>query len=352
LSSNPRISTDFTDRDRHPAKGPRVVRVAAPCRADLAGGTLDIWPLGLLHQGALTVNMALPLEVELVADLDGDADSVLHTSRDGGIRRLGPQDAGTDLTAAVAFAFVPEGRVRVRVEAQAPYRSGIGGSSTFGIALARALAELVGRKLPERDLVALIRDLEARVLGVPTGEQDHWAAVRGGVLALHLEAGGTRLETLDVRLEWLNERVTVFYSGIRHRSGMVNWQVVRRRLDGHAATIDAFNEIASAARDCRVGLVAGDDQIVASAIRREWKARRRLAPDVSTVELDELIAVAFDNGAAAVKGCGAGGGGSIVIWHPSGARTAIVSALDKASNGGRALATGASADGARLIPES
>ena len=38
------------------------------CRIDLAGGTLDIWPLGQLHRGARTVNLAIdvPVTVELV----------------------------------------------------------------------------------------------------------------------------------------------------------------------------------------------------------------------------------------------------------------------------------------------
>src|SRR5438105_10192104 len=31
----------------------------APCRVDLAGGTLDIWPLYLNHPGAVTVNFAV-----------------------------------------------------------------------------------------------------------------------------------------------------------------------------------------------------------------------------------------------------------------------------------------------------
>ena len=43
------------------------VRAIARCRVDLAGGTLDIWPLGLLHPGAVTVNVAvdLPVRVEV-----------------------------------------------------------------------------------------------------------------------------------------------------------------------------------------------------------------------------------------------------------------------------------------------
>src|SRR5574342_576722 len=31
----------------------------APTRIDLAGGTLDLWPLYLFHPGALTVNVAI-----------------------------------------------------------------------------------------------------------------------------------------------------------------------------------------------------------------------------------------------------------------------------------------------------
>jgi len=324
-----------------------VVRVVAPCRADLAGGTLDIWPIGLLHPGSLTVNMALPVEVVLDVDLDGEPGTVAHTELDDGTRVLSKTDARIDLTAALSFAVVPAGGVRVRVLAQAPVRSGIGGSSTYGVALVRGLTELTDSVPTEARLVALVRDCEARILECPTGEQDHWAAVRGGVLAVHVEAGGNRIEPLDVRPEWLGERATVFFSGIRHRSGMVNWQVIRRRLDGHAATVEAFDEIAAAARDCRAGLLAHDEEAVASAVRREWKARRRLAPDVSPLELDELAGIATAHGASAVKGCGAGGGGSIFVWHPPEARSAIVAALEQAAGGGRILATGTAVGGVR-----
>ena len=36
-----------------------VIRASAPTRIDLAGGTIDIWPLYLFHPGAVTVNTAI-----------------------------------------------------------------------------------------------------------------------------------------------------------------------------------------------------------------------------------------------------------------------------------------------------
>jgi D-glycero-alpha-D-manno-heptose-7-phosphate kinase len=38
--------------------GPTII-AQAPCRADLAGGTIDLWPLYLFHPGAMTVNFAV-----------------------------------------------------------------------------------------------------------------------------------------------------------------------------------------------------------------------------------------------------------------------------------------------------
>src|SRR5438128_9164041 len=37
----------------------KKVTVRAPVRADLAGGTLDLWPLYLFHPGAVTVNVGI-----------------------------------------------------------------------------------------------------------------------------------------------------------------------------------------------------------------------------------------------------------------------------------------------------
>src|SRR5579883_1717887 len=57
------------------------VSAKAPCRVDLAGGTLDIWPLYLFHPGAVTVNFAVNLYASCVVEQRRDARIVLR-SRD------------------------------------------------------------------------------------------------------------------------------------------------------------------------------------------------------------------------------------------------------------------------------
>src|SRR5438874_9605757 len=51
---------DSAERPSTFGPGARLrIEARAPTRIDLAGGTLDIWPLYLFHPGALTVNCAI-----------------------------------------------------------------------------------------------------------------------------------------------------------------------------------------------------------------------------------------------------------------------------------------------------
>jgi len=207
----------------------------------------------------------------------------------------------------------------------------------------------LGEEMADERLVMLARDLEARILTVPTGLQDHWASVHGGVLAIHHDPGGERVERLEVEPEWVGQRLTVFDSGITHHSGMVNWQVIRRRLDRNKETIEALEAIAEAARRCRSELVSGSEDGIGRAIAAEWNARRCLAPEVCPPDLEGIIDAGLAAGAYAIKACGAGGGGSVLAWHPPEARNAVSSALAAASANGRVVATGVEKTGCRVV---
>jgi D-glycero-alpha-D-manno-heptose-7-phosphate kinase len=325
------------------------MRVESPCRADLAGGTLDIWPLGMLHPGSVTVNAAIPVMVRMDVDLEAPDNEVWHAMGDSEWTRLDASVAATDLSAAVAFAIRPTGGVRVRVHSQASLGSGLGGSSAYAVALARGILTALGEEMPDERLVMLARDLEARILTVPTGLQDHWASVHGGVLAIHHDPGGERVERLKVEPDWVGERLTVFDTGITHHSGMVNWQVIRRRLDRDNDTTEALEAIAEAARQCRAELISGDESGVGKAIAAEWSARKRLAPEVCPPDLETIIDVGLEAGASAMKACGAGGGGSVLVWHPPRARDTISSALSAAATDGRVVATDVEKIGCRVL---
>src|SRR5918997_1606727 len=58
-----------------------IIESTAPTRVDLAGGTIDIWPLYLFHPGATTVNFAISLYASCRIETRDD-DRIILESRD------------------------------------------------------------------------------------------------------------------------------------------------------------------------------------------------------------------------------------------------------------------------------
>ncbi len=302
----------------------------APCRVDLAGGTLDIWPLGLLHPGARTVNVAIALEatVELerrrsgyrvsVEDGEVEAASAAELARHPAAALVAAVAGGLDLPPFAA-----------RLASRSPQGAGLGGSSALVVALIAAAEELFERPPSSAERrAALARDLEARMMSLPTGVQDHYPALLGGALEILQRPGGERVRPLAVDLERLGRSLVVAYTGRSHVSARQNWQVVRRRLDGEAEAKGLFGGIAETAERLSGAFEAGDLAETGRLMSREWSLRRRLAPGVSTPEIESLLEAARGAGAWGGKACGAGGGGSIALLVPPARRAAVEAALE------------------------
>jgi D-glycero-alpha-D-manno-heptose-7-phosphate kinase len=316
-----------------------MVTVRTWCRVDLAGGTLDIWPLGLFHPEARTINLAIDLAATV--RLSRSADGRYRVRQGDGLVEAGtaaelathPEGALVGVIAA-ALELPP---IEVVLASDSPRGGGLGASSAMAVGLIAAAEAEMGLPPSEpRARVALARDLEARLMGLPTGIQDHYPALLGGALEIRPLPGGEAVRRLAVDLDGLGESLLVVYSGHSHFSAGNNWQVVRRRLEGEAEVTGLFEGIAAAAAGMPPALEAGDLQQVGELMSREWSFRRRLAEGVSTPALERLLETALSQGAWGGKACGAGGGGCLAFLCPPERKAAIAAELDKA--GGQILA--------------
>lgn len=316
------------------------IAASAPARIDLAGGTLDIWPLYLLHEGALTVNVAIELRARVEART-ARGGRVSLVSIDRGQRVVRPaarpvrMGEKLELLARLARALGPARGVELTSHCEAPAGSGLGGSSALAIAAASVLARLSGRRLAREDLIALVRDLETKVLGIPAGIQDYHPAAFGGAAALHLEPGRIRRETIPVEGRLFASRVVLCDTGASRSSGISNWDMVRRRLSGERKIARLMDQIVEAAGAMRRALLACDWDACGEALDLEGRARRQLSPLVETPRIASLAAAGRRAGAIGAKVCGAGGGGCLVFIVRAGRREGVEAALTRA--GGKPL---------------
>jgi D-glycero-alpha-D-manno-heptose-7-phosphate kinase len=324
--------------------GPTLTSITstAPCRVDLAGATLDLWPLYLYHHGAVTVNFAV--NILTTCRLTPLAGKEIHlkstdTGREETFASLAELRSAKTyrhaLAAHLVRHFAPEGGLRVETRSESPAGAGISGSSALMIATASALARYTGRKLSLEELRVLAQNVEAQLIRVPTGCQDYYPALYGGVSAIHLEPEGIRREQLNVPGTEIEARFALAYTGAPRQSGINNWEVFKAHINGDKKVQRNFAAIAEISRAMRDALAASDWNTVARLLREEWKLRRTNAPGITTPLIDKLVTAAMRNGARAAKVCGAGGGGCVVFFVEPDARNRVEDILR--AHGGQVL---------------
>ena len=315
------------------------IHASAPTRIDLAGGTLDIWPLYLFHEGAQTLNAAISLRASCDLRSRGDRRLVIVSEDSGERVEVDHWSELRDthdlkLLGRLLHFFQGEG-IDVTTRSDSPVGAGIAGSSALNIAVCGALNAWSGGHRTADEIFQIAMNVEAQAIDVPTGSQDYRPAFYGGISAVELGVAGVRRVALDVRLEELQSRLALAYTNASRNSGINNWEVTKRHIDGDKAVQLSFARIRDIAAAMRAALERRDWPEVGRQIAAEWDNRKRLAPGVTTPEIDAMLESARRAGAISGKVCGAGGGGCLFCFAEPDAIPAVRNAL--AAAGARVL---------------
>jgi D-glycero-alpha-D-manno-heptose-7-phosphate kinase len=311
-----------------------TIESIAPTRVDLAGGTIDIWPLYLFHPGATTINFGITLYARCRIE-PRDDDRIVLESRD---RRVGfetsldaieelAREERLELIAKLVHFFRPGRGFHLIAESAAPAGAGLGGSSALAIACIGALNRFVGERYPERKFIQIAANVETTVIRVPAGFQDYYGAYYGAANAIEYAVDGIRREPVAVDPEELERRVVIVYTGEPRLSGINNWEMFKSHVDGDRRVFEIFEGIRDTAREVRAALERGDWQRVGEVMREAYPRRRQLAPTITTPHMEALVERALNSGAVAAKVCGAGGGGCIAFLCEDGAKESVERAL-------------------------
>jgi len=166
------------------------IETSAPTRIDLAGGTIDIWPLYLFHPGAQTINAAISVRARARLESRTDTRIVLR-SEDTGVTVEADDPAALRhetrlrLLSLLASFFSARG-ITLTTSSESPTGAGLAGSSALNVAVCAALAEWKREHYEPEALLQVAMNVEAQTIKVPTGLQDYRPALYGGLAALEL----------------------------------------------------------------------------------------------------------------------------------------------------------------------
>src|SRR5258707_9954522 len=155
----------------------------AAARVDVAGGTLDIWPLYLFHPGAVPVNAAITryasCRIETLALGDNRIRLISRdTQREESFGSFAELVQGKryklPLLAEIAKFFQPRGGFTLTTDSEAPAGAGIGGSSAQGRANCAAPERCTGSGKSKRGWIHIKLGAGSIGICVPARAQDQY----------------------------------------------------------------------------------------------------------------------------------------------------------------------------------
>ena len=312
--------------------------IKSPTRVDLSGGTLDCWPLHhLIDEPCYTINLSINIFTEVNLNKRDDKKVIIEVKNFCYKREFShldeclksPDQELLFLKPHLTY-WQPGFGFEVRTSSQSPVGAGLGGSSSLCISLIKAFSRLCRDKemsLPE--MVILGSNMEARMLKTLTGTQDYYPAVRPGLNLIEYGMGGTRWESLGFNEKLFKNRMTLVYTGRPHNSGINNWQVIKAAVEGDVRTLNSLSRIAQISFEMLSVCRERQWNQLPRLFREEYLARTQLNPSFTSPEIKRLQELALRSGAEAVKICGAGGGGCVMVWSPPELRSKVIEECQK-----------------------
>lgn len=307
------------------------VKVSCPTRVDLAGGTLDLWPIYSFLGGARTINFAI--DIFTSAELESAEDYILtntnlnKTKTYKSLQEL-IEDRDPDfllLRKHIAY-WKPRYGFSLKTSSDSPIGGGLGGSSSLSVAISRAFLEFTNTEyVNDLHFVNLISNIEAQVLRAVPGTQDYVPPILGGLLSLNYAMDQIDYEKLSSKPHFLEEMMLI-YTGKPHHSGLNNFEILSNCISGKEETLTSISELKEISEAMYVDIKSDNDSNIPEYFEREYQCRSRISTSFISEEIAQLKAMT--KSLASLKICGAGGGGCVLLLPKKGGKQEVLSALE------------------------
>jgi len=280
--------------------------------------------------------LALAASIGRSADASASwLDTGAHCLHVSGLQGPWPREPASELEQAflaLLATFSLDRPVEVSAHVRIPTRAGLGSSAALGVAIARAVASLLGLA-PSLSRDALAAAEWERVFhGNPSGI-DVAAAVHGGYLVFSRQHGAQPIPVARP------VPLCLAQSGPRAPTRAMVEAATAFLKDDPARAAGILTEVRQAVSCGSSALQVGDLPALGAAMNANQCALR--AWRLSTPSIDALCEAAVCAGAAGAKLTGAGGGGSVIALAP-GRQAGVLEAWRKLGIEGIVVQAGAS----------
>jgi D-glycero-alpha-D-manno-heptose-7-phosphate kinase len=290
-----------------------VIITRTPLRISLGGGGTDL-PHYYERNGGFLVAAAISKYVFIAVTPTFDDEILLKYRHVESV--ADPTDVQHPLLRECLLHLRITHGVEISSMADIPAGTGLGSSGSFAVGVLRALHAHLHDPVSNRVLAEEACEIELARLREPIGKQDQYIAAMGGVTAFEFHPDG-RVDVTPVRMPTegrhrLDENLLLFFTGVRRSASDI--LAVERGPESPASLDDNLDAVKALGRDSCAALEAGDLELFAKLLTRQWDLKFERSPTAVHTQVDTWIRDGISAGAVGGKLVGAGGGGFLLFY--------------------------------------
>lgn len=302
-----------------------MIVTRTPFRVTLGGGGTDL-PSYYEQHGGFVFAMSLDKYMYVMVNPPTVDDKIrLHYSQSETVDRVG--DLRHELAREALRFHGIDRKMEVSSMADLPAGTGVGSSSCYLVGLLNALHHYKRQLVSLYTLAEEACRIELDVLKKGIGRQDQYMATFGGLTALDISRdGAVRVTSVELGTSAIAELVTnthVYYTGMRREAADVlsdQDHAMRAAVHAdHQRVADSLHRIKELGYRSLEAIEGGNFDAWGTMLDEHWQQKKRLSEKISWNRIDEIYQAArSQHKVLGGKVIGAGGGGFLMLYCPSG----------------------------------
>lgn len=292
-----------------------MILTRSPLRISLGGGGTDLPSYyrergGFLIAGAIQQYIYVSLHRTFVEDFIlkysemervSSADQVRHPIVREALKMLAVDPSHLEIT---SFADIPAG-------------TGLGSSGTFTCSLLHALHEYQGIQLSRGELAEQACSIEIDRLKEPSGKQDQYISVFGGLTAFTFHPDGkVDVELLNLsgtqRYD-LEDSLVMFFTGYSRRASTILSEQDTGTKNVDAAMLANLDRVKEIGYESKRAIEESRIDDFGQLMHEHWQRKKERSAQMANADINDAYDLAMANGAIGGKLIGAGGGGFLLF---------------------------------------
>jgi len=292
-----------------------MIIVRSPLRISIGGGGTDI-PSYYKEKGSFFISAAINKYVYVTITKPFEKGIYLKYSKIEKTNKV--ETIKHKIIKEVLKQELIENKIEITTLTDIPSKTGLGSSGSFSTAMIKAIYSFNQKMIGRRELAEKACDIEINKLKQPSGKQDQYISVYGGISEFNINKNGiVKAKNLKISRETvldLEDNLLLFFTGFSRNSSIILNEQNKKTIKSDAQIIKNLDYIKSLGLEIKKELLKGNCNNFAKLMNEHWNYKLQRSKNMSNKTINEIYTFAIKNGAIGGKLIGAGGGGFLLFY--------------------------------------